>query len=54
MVNVEKKILLSKEKVLKFLENKHTLDIVCTIGAGDIDTLVHPIKEFLNSQQHAD
>ena len=42
----ENKHLLSKEQVLNWLET-HDTDVLLTLGAGDIDTLVEPIKLFL-------
>lgn len=40
------KVLLHKEQTLAFLANCD-LDVLLTLGAGDIDTLVEPIKELL-------
>ena len=37
----------SKEELLKVLEQEE-LDVLLTLGAGDIDTLVEPIKHLLN------
>ena len=37
----------SKEELLKVLEQEK-LDVLLTLGAGDIDTLVEPIKHLLN------
>lgn len=37
----------SKEELLAVLKNKE-LDVLLTLGAGDIGTLVEPIKHFLN------
>ena len=42
-----KKETCSKEKLLKVLEQEE-LDVLLTLGAGDIDTLVEPIKHLLN------
>jgi len=36
----------SKEEVIKKLENRN-IEVLITMGAGDIDTLVNPIKELL-------
>ena len=38
---------LSKEELLKVLEGKK-LDVMLTLGAGDIGTLVEPLKQMLN------
>jgi len=45
-VGIEDKSIVSKEEVLKLLSNLDT-EVVVTIGAGDIDTLVGPIKSIL-------
>ena len=45
--NVKNKELSNKKDVLKLIENKD-LDILLTLGAGDISTLVKPIKIMLN------
>ena len=42
-----KKETCSKEELLKVLEQEE-LDVLLTLGAGDIDTLVEPIKHMLN------
>ncbi|MFD1630205.1 UDP-N-acetylmuramate--L-alanine ligase [Pseudopedobacter beijingensis] len=41
---LENKRLLTKEEVLKFVENTKP-ELLVTVGAGNIDTLVKPIKE---------
>ena len=41
-----KKILCSKEELLSLLKSINT-DILVTLGAGDIDNLVEPIKNML-------
>ncbi len=46
-VNIKKKILCSKNDVLDILKN-YNIEILLTLGAGDIDTLVEPIEELLN------
>jgi UDP-N-acetylmuramate--alanine ligase len=45
-VPMDCKILLRKEEVLSYLE-AHRPDVLLTMGAGDIDRLVLPIKELL-------
>ncbi len=47
LVTISDKIMCQKTELLAILENKNT-DIVVTIGAGDIDTLVGPVKELLS------
>jgi UDP-N-acetylmuramate--alanine ligase len=39
--------------VLNSLRENPYLDILATVGAGDIDTLVQPIKNILEANQHA-
>ena len=48
----EDKVLISKDDLLKHLE-QGDYEVVATIGAGDIDKLVHPVKELLNRRYHA-
>ena len=43
------KMLCKKENLLQTLENED-IDILLTIGAGDIDRFVRPIKEMLNKK----
>jgi len=40
---------MSHDEVLSYI-NTHESDVWCTTGAGDIDRLVNPIKELLNSK----
>ena len=42
-----KKEVCSKDKLLSILDNKD-IDVLLTLGAGDIGTLVEPIKHMLN------
>lgn len=44
------KHLVKKENVLEFLKTHHC-EVVMTLGAGDIDTLIEPIEEYLKSRQ---
>lgn len=44
---IKNKMLLSKEEVLTYLR-EHKPDILLTLGAGDIDTLVSDIEEIFN------
>nr|WP_255709854.1 UDP-N-acetylmuramate--L-alanine ligase [Pontibacter harenae] len=46
-VSVAKKTLISKEEVLENLRQNEDFDVLATVGAGDIDTLVKPIRKFL-------
>ena len=45
-VTLENKVLVSKNELVHTLEKKD-LDVLITMGAGDIDTLCEPIKEML-------
>ena len=47
LCNNTERELCSKEDLLSVLEKKQT-DVLLTIGAGDISTLVQPIKYMLN------
>jgi UDP-N-acetylmuramate--alanine ligase len=47
-VSIEDKVLVSKKDILELLTKLNT-DIVVTIGAGDIDTLVGPIKNHMEN-----
>ncbi|QZE13338.1 UDP-N-acetylmuramate--L-alanine ligase [Halosquirtibacter laminarini] len=44
--NAKKKCIITKKDVLKALDSEH-FDILVTLGAGDIDTLVQPIRDYL-------
>jgi hypothetical protein len=46
----EKKMLLRKEDVVAYLDVS-SIDVLVTIGAGDIDTLVGPIEEKLKKNR---
>jgi len=45
-VNCSEKTLVSKQNLMKTLENKQ-FDVILTMGAGDIDRFVNPIKELV-------
>ena len=47
-ISVQKKSVLKKEEVLDFLKQNQK-EVIFTLGAGDIDTLVAPIKELIQS-----
>ncbi|KAA5549341.1 UDP-N-acetylmuramate--L-alanine ligase [Adhaeribacter rhizoryzae] len=51
-INGPKKYIISKEEVLKSIKNNNDIDILVTVGAGDIDTLVKPIKQLLEGQNY--
>lgn len=40
----------SKENILSLLEKQDSIELLITAGAGDIDTLVDPIKNLLNKR----
>lgn len=48
----EKKVMVSKEDLLEELDNRH-LDVVLTMGAGDIDKEVPRIAEFMKGKYGA-
>lgn len=41
------KICITKDRLLQELKNTHLPEIICTMGAGDIDTLIQPIQQLL-------
>jgi UDP-N-acetylmuramate--alanine ligase len=49
-MNCREKFLVKKEKVLEFLKT-HPPQVVMTLGAGDIDSLIEPIEQLLNEKQ---
>lgn len=44
------KILCNKEELLPLLEKKNDIEVLLTIGAGDIDQLLEPIKAILEDK----
>jgi UDP-N-acetylmuramate--alanine ligase len=52
-ITAPQKYLSTKEEVLNRVRKNSYLDILATLGAGDIDTLVQPIKQILEGRQHA-
>jgi UDP-N-acetylmuramate--alanine ligase len=44
------KTLCNKEELLPLLENKNDLEVLLTVGAGDIDQLLGPIKDILEQK----
>lgn len=48
-VNSEKKSLCTRDQILKNIRNSDN-EVIVTIGAGDIDKLVQPIKEILKGR----
>jgi len=49
-VNLEEKFLCEKVNLIDFLKNRK-VDVLVTLGAGDIDKLVKPIKEHLEERE---
>ena len=49
-ISCKEKLLLKKENVVEYLRNLRPKDILITMGAGDIDTLVNPITQMLNEK----
>lgn len=48
-INLENKVLCKKESLLSELK-KDKMEVLLTLGAGDIDTLVNPIKNYLKTK----
>lgn len=48
-VTLKDKVLCSKQELMSVLEKEET-DVLVTVGAGDIDTFVKPIKELLTKK----
>lgn len=46
---IPNKHILSKEGVLQWVKAS-SLEVLITAGAGDIDTLIHPIKNILDNK----
>lgn len=44
------KTLCNKEELLSLLGNRNGIDVLLTVGAGDIDQLLEPIKEILEQK----
>lgn len=49
-VTIASKQITSKENLIDVLENKINLEVLITVGAGDIDTKINDIKNMLNSK----
>ena len=47
-ISIQNKKVLAKNQVVNYLEEKQ-FDVLLTLGAGDIDTLVAPIKELITT-----
>nr|WP_262910443.1 UDP-N-acetylmuramate--L-alanine ligase [Pontibacter silvestris] len=52
LTNCPVKELVPKEKVIEKLSNNSSFDVLATVGAGDIDTLVSPIRKFLENNRY--
>jgi UDP-N-acetylmuramate--alanine ligase len=53
-VTAPEKILLRKEELMEYLDRTVTeegRDLVVTMGAGDIDRLINPVKELLKDRK---
>lgn len=50
-ISIQNKIICSKENVLNEL-GKRKIEVLLTLGAGDIDQLVMPIKKYLEKNYH--
>lgn len=51
-IKSQKKILLQKNEVVNYLK-ENTPQVVMTLGAGDIDTLISPIEELLGNLKNS-
>ncbi|KAA9338883.1 UDP-N-acetylmuramate--L-alanine ligase [Adhaeribacter soli] len=49
-ITSSRKSLQTKEEVLLNLQSENSFDVLATVGAGDIDTLVTPIKNILEKK----
>jgi UDP-N-acetylmuramate--alanine ligase len=48
-INNSNKVLLNKSELLDYLKANEKPEVLCTIGAGDIDKLVEPIKNIYSN-----
>lgn len=46
-ITLPNKKLLTKDEVLQYVQN-HNIELLLTVGAGDIDTLIQPLKNILD------
>jgi UDP-N-acetylmuramate--alanine ligase len=51
-INAESKQILDKSEIIDFV-TKNKPEVLLTVGAGDIDRLVEPLKKFLNQNKTA-
>lgn len=51
-VSCAQKEILQKENIVENLLKNGDFDVLATVGAGDIDTLVKPIRNFLEKERH--
>lgn len=49
-VTIANKLIVSKDELVETLKNKNDIEVLLTVGAGDIDTKVNEIKMILNSK----
>lgn len=47
-ISINNKTLCKKEELLSIIKSKN-IEVILTLGAGDIDTLIEPIKNYLNT-----
>lgn len=52
LIKGPKKGIYSKQEVLDKLSQEADFDILATVGAGDIDTLIYPIKNILETKKN--
>lgn len=49
-VTIEHKSIVTKDQLIEILRNSNELNVVLTVGAGDIDTKVNEIKQLLENK----
>ena len=49
-VTIPDKVLATKNELIDLLKNRNDLNVVMTVGAGDIDTKVKEIKDMLEQK----
>ena len=52
LITGPEKAIVSKQEVLDKLTQNPDFDILATVGAGDIDTLINPIKNILETKKN--
>lgn len=50
-ISSQHKLLLNKDELISYLSNSKTPEVICTVGAGDIDMMIDPIRQQLESRR---